>query len=209
MSRSVSAPSLVTKTSPCWNGFIVPGSTFRYGSSFCMVTRRPRALSRAPRLEAVRPLPREEATPPVTKMCLVVVDVGCIAKGGSRGRDREVRTGVPHGDFRRCRRCGSGASSTVGTTTGPRATRVTATNRGRFRPCLPPRRHKIITSVSRPTHSPVTDDGQLVDSRAEPPGASYPARTLAAELAGPAAPPQPAHPRKSSSVLLQRPLDQQ
>ena len=25
MSRSVSAPSLVTKTSPCWNGFIVPG----------------------------------------------------------------------------------------------------------------------------------------------------------------------------------------
>ena len=34
-----------------------------------MVTRRPRARSRCPRLEAVRPLPREEATPPVTKMC--------------------------------------------------------------------------------------------------------------------------------------------
>ncbi len=113
MSRSVSAPSLVTNTSPCWKGFIVPGSTFRYGSSFCMVTRRPRALSRAPRLEAVRPLPREEATPPVTKMCLVVVDVGCIAKGGSRGRDREVRTGVPVRRIRRCRRCGSGASSAV------------------------------------------------------------------------------------------------
>src|SRR4051794_37514022 len=72
MSRSVSAPSSVTKTSPCWNGFIVPGSTLRYGSSFCMVTRRPRALSREPRLEAVRPLPSEEATPPVTNRCLVL-----------------------------------------------------------------------------------------------------------------------------------------
>src|ERR1700738_1927089 len=71
MSRSVSAPSSVTNTSPCWNGFMVPGSTLRYGSSFCMVTRRPRALSSAPRLEAVSPLPREEATPPVTKRCLV------------------------------------------------------------------------------------------------------------------------------------------
>src|SRR5512139_246352 len=75
MSRSVSPPSLVTNTSPCWKGFIVPGSTLRYGSSFCMVTRSPRALSRFPRLEAVRPLPREEATPPVTKTCLV----GCVA----------------------------------------------------------------------------------------------------------------------------------
>src|SRR5512145_2523461 len=74
MSRSVSPPSLVTNTSPCWNGFIVPGSTLRYGSSFCMVTRSPRALSRFPRLEAVRPLPREEATPPVTKTCLVGCD---------------------------------------------------------------------------------------------------------------------------------------
>ena len=36
-----------------------------------MVTRRPRALSRDPRLEAVRPLPSEEATPPVTNRCLV------------------------------------------------------------------------------------------------------------------------------------------
>src|SRR5271169_4387620 len=36
-----------------------------------MVTRRPRALSRRPRLEAVRPLPRLDATPPVTKRCLV------------------------------------------------------------------------------------------------------------------------------------------
>src|SRR5215211_2640622 len=71
MSRSVSAPSSVTKTSPCWKGFMVPGSTFRYGSSFCSETRKPRATSRLPRLDAVRPLPSEEATPPVTKRCFV------------------------------------------------------------------------------------------------------------------------------------------
>src|SRR6478735_12311097 len=76
MSRSVSAPSSVTNTSPCWNGFIVPGSTLRYGSSFCMVTRRPRARRRCPRLLAVSPLPSEEATPPVTKMCLVCCATG-------------------------------------------------------------------------------------------------------------------------------------
>ncbi len=72
MSRSVSAPSSVTNTSPCWNGFIVPGSTLMYGSSFCMVTRSPREVSSRPRLDAVSPLPNEEATPPVTKMCLVI-----------------------------------------------------------------------------------------------------------------------------------------
>src|SRR3954463_9475950 len=82
MSRSVSAPSSVTKTSPCWNGFIVPGSTLRYGSSFCIVTRRPRAVSSWPRLEAVSPLPSEEATPPVTKTCLVM---RACDKSGSRG----------------------------------------------------------------------------------------------------------------------------
>ncbi len=36
-----------------------------------MVTRSPRALSREPRLEAVSPFPRDEATPPVTNRCLV------------------------------------------------------------------------------------------------------------------------------------------
>ena len=49
----------------------MPGSTLRYGSSFCMTTRSPRAVNNWPRLEAVSPLPREEATPPVTKTCLV------------------------------------------------------------------------------------------------------------------------------------------
>src|SRR5437867_3175424 len=41
-----------------------------YGSSFCIVTDRPRHLSNRPRDEAVRPFPRLDATPPVTKMCL-------------------------------------------------------------------------------------------------------------------------------------------
>src|SRR3712207_4903309 len=50
---------------------MVPGSTLRYGSSFCIETLSPRATSRLPRLEAVRPLPSEEATPPVTNRCLV------------------------------------------------------------------------------------------------------------------------------------------
>src|SRR5437660_11024014 len=35
-----------------------------------MVTERPRDLSRRPREAAVRPFPRLETTPPVTKMCL-------------------------------------------------------------------------------------------------------------------------------------------
>src|SRR6476620_633531 len=67
MSRSVSAPSSVTKTSPCWNGLIVPGSTFRYGSNFCSRTRRPRAFRRRPSEAATIPFPSAETTPPVTK----------------------------------------------------------------------------------------------------------------------------------------------
>src|SRR5712692_6217713 len=59
---------------------MVPGSTFRYGSSFCMLTRSPRSLSRRPMLEAVRPLPRLEATPPVTNRCRV--ETGRDAYGG-------------------------------------------------------------------------------------------------------------------------------
>src|SRR6476659_3075545 len=67
MSRSVSAPSSVTKTSPCWNGLIVPGSTLRYGSNFWSWTRSPRALSKRPSEAATIPFPRAETTPPVTK----------------------------------------------------------------------------------------------------------------------------------------------
>src|SRR4029450_9302218 len=72
-SRSGAQTSSVTNTSPCWNGFMVPGSTLMYGSSFCMVTRRPRAFIRRPSDAAVRPLPSDEATPPVTKMCFAKV----------------------------------------------------------------------------------------------------------------------------------------
>src|ERR1051326_2776954 len=67
MSRSVSAPSSVTYTSPCWNGLIVPGSTLRYGSNFCSWTRRPRALSSRPSEAATIPFPSADTTPPVTK----------------------------------------------------------------------------------------------------------------------------------------------
>src|SRR6202140_4519497 len=45
---------------------MVPGSTLRKGSSFCIPTCRPRALRIVPIEAAVIPLPREETTPPVT-----------------------------------------------------------------------------------------------------------------------------------------------
>src|SRR5947207_10486775 len=67
MSRSVSAPSSVTKTSPCWNGLIVPGSTFRYGSNFWSWMRSPRALRSRPSDAATMPFPSADTTPPVTK----------------------------------------------------------------------------------------------------------------------------------------------
>src|SRR3954454_13441644 len=72
MSRSVSAPSSVTKTSPCWNGLIVPGSTLMYGSNFCTETFRPRAFKSRPSDAAVIPLPSDETTPPVTNTYLVI-----------------------------------------------------------------------------------------------------------------------------------------
>src|SRR5439155_12570893 len=74
MSRSVSAPSSVTKTSPCWNGLIVPGSTLIYGSSLRLVTRMPREARIAARDEAAMPFPSEETTPPVTNTNLVMGD---------------------------------------------------------------------------------------------------------------------------------------
>src|SRR5215468_5093449 len=47
---------------------MVPGSTFKYGSSLRSLTLKPRACSNAPSAAVVRPLPREETTPPVIKM---------------------------------------------------------------------------------------------------------------------------------------------
>src|SRR6184192_1878387 len=72
MSRSVSAPSSVTNTSPCWNGLIVPASTLMYGSSLRLVTRMPREARIAARDEAAIPFPSEETTPPVTNTNLVM-----------------------------------------------------------------------------------------------------------------------------------------
>src|SRR5207237_4247185 len=71
-SRSVSAPSSVTNTSPCWNGDIVPGSTLMYGSSLRLVTRTPREARIAASDAAAMPFPSEETTPPVTKTNLVI-----------------------------------------------------------------------------------------------------------------------------------------
>src|SRR5215472_17142981 len=47
---------------------MVPGSTFKYGSHFWRVTRRPRLSRRQPIDAAATPLPREETTPPVTEI---------------------------------------------------------------------------------------------------------------------------------------------
>ena len=61
----------MTKTSPCWNGLIVPGSTLIYGSTFTKETVRPLDSNNAPIEAAAIPLPREETTPPVIKIYLV------------------------------------------------------------------------------------------------------------------------------------------
>src|SRR5207248_8284769 len=50
------------------NGDMVPGSTFKYGSNFIMLTLKPRLSSRHPIEAAASPLPSEDTTPPVTKM---------------------------------------------------------------------------------------------------------------------------------------------
>src|SRR6266566_4012266 len=82
MSRSVSAPSSVTNTSPCWKGLIVPGSTFKYGSHFCRVTLKPRLSRRQPIEEAATPFPSEETTPPVTKIYFGAIRVARVPSPG-------------------------------------------------------------------------------------------------------------------------------
>src|SRR5882724_11848065 len=49
---------------------MVPGSMFRYGSNFCRATRTPRLSNRHPMEAAAIPFPKDETTPPVTKMYL-------------------------------------------------------------------------------------------------------------------------------------------
>src|SRR4029450_9839533 len=62
-SRSVSAPSSVTNTSPCWNGDIVPGSMLMYGSNFWIATFKPRATRHAPAPEKPADPRRRDALP--------------------------------------------------------------------------------------------------------------------------------------------------
>src|SRR5690349_16595692 len=98
MSRSVSAPSSVTNTSPCWNGLIVPGSTFRYGSNFCSCTRNPRAFSSRPSDAATIPFPSALTTPPVTKTYFggraLTGGQGSNEPGRTRGRRRAPTASV-------------------------------------------------------------------------------------------------------------------
>src|SRR3990167_2126712 len=51
---------------------MVPGSTLMYGSSLSIVTLRPRDSRMAASEAAAMPFPREETTPPVMKMYLVM-----------------------------------------------------------------------------------------------------------------------------------------
>src|SRR5690606_123397 len=74
---------------------MVPGSTLMYGSSFIIVTRRPRASRMAAREAAAMPLPREDTTPPVTKTREGVDPVGVmVAKGLENGILPGVHRGV-------------------------------------------------------------------------------------------------------------------
>src|SRR5438105_14373421 len=75
---------------------MVPGSTFRYGSSFCRETVRWRAFRMFPIDAAVMPLPSDETTPPVTKTYFDIEDPpGGFSNGtGDGGRpnvDHEIR----------------------------------------------------------------------------------------------------------------------
>src|SRR5919197_5498763 len=98
MSRSVSAPSSVTNTSPCWNGLIVPGSTLMYGSNFWIVTDRPRATRSRPKEAAAMPFPSAETTPPVTKMKRVSGRLCGIKSLGSRVYSTTRRDGSGRGE---------------------------------------------------------------------------------------------------------------
>ena len=63
-----------------------------YGSSLSIVTDAPRALISLPSEAAVRPLPRELETPPVTKRNLVGEEGGR-ARGVALGEDEGAETG--------------------------------------------------------------------------------------------------------------------
>src|SRR5215469_15450213 len=83
---SVSPPSSVTNTSPCWKGLIVPGSTLMYGSSLRRVTLMPRDSRIAAREAAAIPFPREETTPPDTNTYLAITNQGDGMENDTRKR---------------------------------------------------------------------------------------------------------------------------
>src|SRR5437763_14937138 len=72
---------------------MVPGSTFRYGSNFMMLTLSPRLSSRHPSDAAASPLPNEDTTPPVTKMYFAAM-LPSFSKLGRRA-DSERHTDAP------------------------------------------------------------------------------------------------------------------
>src|SRR3989344_4034145 len=72
MSWSHSVPSSSTNTSPCSVGFIVPASTFTYGSILMAVTSKPRDCRIFPMDAEAMPLPTPDITPPTTKMNFVL-----------------------------------------------------------------------------------------------------------------------------------------
>src|SRR5579862_2287565 len=101
---------------------MVPGSTFRYGSNFIRLTFKPRLSSRHPIDAAASPLPKEDTTPPVTKMYFADIasslyfglvncaaGVPCAPRLADSGRfaQKQKPTGV-HGARNSWARCGGG-----------------------------------------------------------------------------------------------------
>src|SRR3970282_1861623 len=60
-----------------------------YGSSLSIVIRNPRASRSAPMEAAAIPLPREETTPPVTKMNLIGTSLSSLFFGSAAPLDRQ------------------------------------------------------------------------------------------------------------------------
>src|SRR5690554_3364498 len=77
---------------------MVPGSTLMYGSSLSMVTLRPRASRIAASEADAMPLPREDTTPPVTKIYRVMENLS--------KRDREAWQKAAPGWDDRIAECG-------------------------------------------------------------------------------------------------------
>src|SRR5262249_30109449 len=75
---------------------MVPGSTFRYGSSLTIVVVMFLALSRRPSEAATIPLPREETTPPVTNTYLVLILPPDSTRGSQAGVSNDNYKTISH-----------------------------------------------------------------------------------------------------------------